>query len=406
MKALLSLLLLGGWGWAPQDSDVLNKPALLREAHQALWDYCGERQNRGHCRQPGQPRIGLLAGPIVVPDHHSLHRSLPTPDSITIEGLVQEATGGIIPGATVRCLSQQGELLHTTISGDSGRFSFPPLPPGPYQISAAFSGFKQALIEFEPQGTPMAPLRLRLEIGPSSEVVVQHLPERAGGPRDLAVTLLSLEQASGFLPFAVLRTQEGSRVLTRSLGKGIEAYSSQSEWLQDLARSRKFYEVALDLPGGPQRLAPYLQNWAAQAASHSYLQLRDLTEDEQPLFIAAAIDIYVVSIWRQMEDLPAIDLLTDPPVEGASQHLHYLLDKVAAGRDDLEALGAFQPQHLDTLRPFLEARLGMFSLHREQREPFPDEPPRLLVAFPVGPWLIYLDADSDSLEVESLLIDD
>lgn len=406
MNALWLLFLLGGWGWAPQNPSAIDHRSVLKEAHQALWDYCTERQNHGHCRQPGLPRIGLLTGPIMVPDHQGQHREVPRPDFITIHGVVTDVIGGVIPGARVRCLSEQREPLHTTISGDSGQFSFPPLPAASYQISVALSGFKQTLIDFEPQGKPMVPLRLKLEVGPSGEAVVQHWPEKDGGPRDLSVTLLSLERASGFLPFAVLRSEQGSRVLTHPLGEEIEVYPSQSEWLRDLARSRRFYEVALDLPAGPQRLAPYLRNWAVRAASHSYLQLGDLREDEQPLFIAAAIDIYIVSAWRRLEDLPAIDLPTDLLVDGASEHLHYLLDKVAAGRKDLEALGAFEPQHLDSLRPFLEARLGMYSLHRERREPFPDQPQRWLVAFPVGPWLIYLDADSSSLEVESLLLDD
>lgn len=60
----------------------------------------------------------------------------------TIQGAVSDASGAVVPGAQVTVINQATGVKHQTVSSGGGVFSFPNLPVGTYNLSAAASGFK------------------------------------------------------------------------------------------------------------------------------------------------------------------------------------------------------------------------------------------------------------------------
>ena len=60
-----------------------------------------------------------------------------------VRGVVQDETGGIIPGATVTAINELTGLERSTTSDDGGRFIFPRLPVGSYRVEATLQGFRK-----------------------------------------------------------------------------------------------------------------------------------------------------------------------------------------------------------------------------------------------------------------------
>jgi outer membrane receptor protein involved in Fe transport len=71
-----------------------------------------------------------------------------------IRGIVQDESGGIIPGATVTAINELTGLERTTTSDSGGRFNIPRLPVGNYRVEVKVDGFR-------PFAT--APFRLNVE---------------------------------------------------------------------------------------------------------------------------------------------------------------------------------------------------------------------------------------------------
>lgn len=59
----------------------------------------------------------------------------------TIAGVVQDASGGVLPGVTVTATSQERGTVRTAISDENGRYVFAALAIGHYTVEATLSGF-------------------------------------------------------------------------------------------------------------------------------------------------------------------------------------------------------------------------------------------------------------------------
>lgn len=59
----------------------------------------------------------------------------------SVSGRVTDASGAIVAGADVTVVQTQTGVTGTTVSGDDGRFRFPYLRVGPYQLTVSRSGF-------------------------------------------------------------------------------------------------------------------------------------------------------------------------------------------------------------------------------------------------------------------------
>lgn len=62
-------------------------------------------------------------------------------DSAQVSGLVQDATGGVLPGADVTLTSVGTGLERHAVTNDAGLYTFPNVPVGEYRITANLSGF-------------------------------------------------------------------------------------------------------------------------------------------------------------------------------------------------------------------------------------------------------------------------
>ena len=58
----------------------------------------------------------------------------------SIEGIVRDASGAVLPGATVEATSNVGQPA-STVSDTVGQFRFPSLAPGNYKVTANLQGF-------------------------------------------------------------------------------------------------------------------------------------------------------------------------------------------------------------------------------------------------------------------------
>src|SRR3954463_3839248 len=74
--------------------------------------------------------MALFAGPVLAQETRG-----------TIEGVVKDASGAVLPGATVEARSGGSGVLSTT-ADSGGHFRFPSVLPGLYEVSANLSGFK------------------------------------------------------------------------------------------------------------------------------------------------------------------------------------------------------------------------------------------------------------------------
>src|SRR5262249_7084525 len=63
--------------------------------------------------------------------------------SAVISGAVHDATGGVIPGATVTAKHIESGLTRTVQTNETGDYKMPSLPVGPYEVTADKTGFRQ-----------------------------------------------------------------------------------------------------------------------------------------------------------------------------------------------------------------------------------------------------------------------
>jgi hypothetical protein len=64
----------------------------------------------------------------------------------SIEGVVKDASGAVLPGATVEAKSPTGVVVSAT-SDTAGGFRFPSLPPGTYIVTASLQGFNPRKVD-------------------------------------------------------------------------------------------------------------------------------------------------------------------------------------------------------------------------------------------------------------------
>lgn len=65
----------------------------------------------------------------------------------TISGVVQDETGGVLPGVEVTARNTGTGSTRTVISDDEGRYRIPQLAPGEYELRAELAGFQTAVLQ-------------------------------------------------------------------------------------------------------------------------------------------------------------------------------------------------------------------------------------------------------------------
>src|SRR5256885_13321282 len=62
-------------------------------------------------------------------------------DSATVSGVIQDGTGGVLPGADVTLTSAGTGLERRTVTNEAGLYTFPNVPVGEYRVKAMLVGF-------------------------------------------------------------------------------------------------------------------------------------------------------------------------------------------------------------------------------------------------------------------------
>jgi hypothetical protein len=87
----------------------------------------------------------------------------------TITGDVKDASGAVIPGASVSAQSTATNATREAQSNEAGAYSFPALPPGPYIVKAELQGFRTVTREIVLQIEATVRVNFTMEIGTLSE---------------------------------------------------------------------------------------------------------------------------------------------------------------------------------------------------------------------------------------------
>ena len=81
-----------------------------------------------------------------------------------IQGVIVDSSGAVLPGAAITAINTATGVQRETVTDEQGRFSVPGLQVGPYEVTAALSGFatrRQEAIRLQVGET----LNLRMELG-------------------------------------------------------------------------------------------------------------------------------------------------------------------------------------------------------------------------------------------------
>ncbi len=104
-----------------------------------------------------------------------------------VDGVVEDETGGVLPGARVSLLLADRGVRREQVAGPTGRFGFAGLRPGTWRLTAAHPGFQDAPpAEVIVAAGSVVEVRLRLALAGITESVsaVSALDLRGGGVRE------------------------------------------------------------------------------------------------------------------------------------------------------------------------------------------------------------------------------
>jgi outer membrane receptor protein involved in Fe transport len=88
-----------------------------------------------------------------------------------ITGTVADATGGMLPGATINLKSVGTGAMRTTVTDTSGQYVFANVAPGSYELSTDLSGFRPANVKVQVTVGSAISVDLKLEIAGAAETV-------------------------------------------------------------------------------------------------------------------------------------------------------------------------------------------------------------------------------------------
>ncbi|MGH9729846.1 MAG: TonB-dependent receptor [Candidatus Acidiferrales bacterium] len=198
---------------------------------------------------------------------------------IAVTGIVQTEAGTPIPGATVRAENSTTHQRWVTWTDESGKFSFPGLPPGSYQLSSDALGFGTATLDstFQSATPPPPPLTLVLHVlslaemsSGNSGAVVAAKPSKPSDETPPRNSKPVVAQQG-----APTRTAQGQAAVQRQPGSGRRTGPAMAAGLANAMRQGMggFQQVDVDVQGGGDSTAadqtPAAANTPLGAASSS-----------------------------------------------------------------------------------------------------------------------------------------
>src|SRR5688572_9209429 len=89
----------------------------------------------------------------------------------SLSGTVSDSTGALIPGVEVVARQTDTGVVSTALTNESGTFRFPSLQPGPYDVSAALSGFQTQVFRLTLGTTQQIRQNFTLQVGTVAQAV-------------------------------------------------------------------------------------------------------------------------------------------------------------------------------------------------------------------------------------------
>src|SRR5438552_11039164 len=89
----------------------------------------------------------------------------------TLSGTVSDATVALIPGVEVTAKNTATGVMSTTITNEAGTYRFPSLQPGPYEATAALSGFSSQTFRLNLGTSQQIRQNFTLQVGTVTQAV-------------------------------------------------------------------------------------------------------------------------------------------------------------------------------------------------------------------------------------------
>jgi hypothetical protein len=171
--------------------DLVSAPNILRRSS----------ANASGTPQPGAV-FGAIAGPI---------SSNARATSSTLAGTVADASGAVIPGASVVVSDATTPVVHTATTDGAGRYRVDDLVPGSYQVAAEAPGFNKQQLAVTLTASQQSLANITLPVGQSSEAVTVNASAMQSESRSLAKRKISESQSatSQPLPLFEITTDTG-----------------------------------------------------------------------------------------------------------------------------------------------------------------------------------------------------
>ncbi len=170
--------------------------------------------------------------------------------TITVTGVVKDATGVGVPGVTITATNQKTNASQTTITASGGSFSIA-LAPGTYSVSTSVAGFRKATQVVDVTTTAPKPIEFSLEAALSEEITVTAMKREE--------TVLNVPFSVAAPTEQVLRSRgvEGLEGIAANVG-GFTVQNLGPGQSQVAMRGVSAGQIVRDQPGVKEQVGAYL----------------------------------------------------------------------------------------------------------------------------------------------------
>lgn len=99
------------------------------------------------------------------------HKAMAQSDTGTITGVIEDASGAVLPGSTVKLTNTDTSAVVTATASSAGNFNFPAQPRGNYRVEASHDGFQTTAQNITLQVSQTQSVELHLATGSVATVV-------------------------------------------------------------------------------------------------------------------------------------------------------------------------------------------------------------------------------------------
>ena len=183
-----------------------------------------------------------------------------------IHGIVQDASGAVVPNAQIKATQVETGRVETTISSSEGLYSFPNLPVGEYKIEATASAFKSyAQSNIVLQVGNNVQINIALEVGSASDHVEVSADAAMVQTQDTAISQVIDQRRIVDLP---LNGRQATDLILLSGGAAQPPNSTRVITTHDYPTA-----VGISVAGGQINGNNYLLDGADHNDSHSNVNL-------------------------------------------------------------------------------------------------------------------------------------